>query len=253
MADLLKDKICLITGGASGIGQAAAFAFAREGAVVTIADVSADSGAQTARAVRDAGGAAEFTRCDISVASEVEALIASITARHGRLDCAFNNAGIEGPLVPMHEVGEALWDRIVRVDLKGPFLCLKYEIRQMLRQGHGSIVITSSTAGICGTPGYSPYTAAKHGVIGLTRSAALQYARSGIRVNAVCPGLTDTPMMARILGGDAEMEKLFVAGTPVGRKGNPDEIARAAVWLCSDAASYVTGAVLPVDGGVFAQ
>jgi NAD(P)-dependent dehydrogenase (short-subunit alcohol dehydrogenase family) len=153
----------------------------------------------------------------------------------------------------MHEVSEELWDRIARVDLKGPFLCLKYEIRQMLRQGHGAIVNTSSTAGICGTPGYSPYTAAKHGVIGLTKTVALQYAKSRIRVNAICPGLTDTPMMARILGGDGEMEQLFVAGTPIGRKGNPDEIARAAVWLCSDAASFVTGAVLPVDGGVFAQ
>ncbi len=252
MAYLLKDKICLVTGGASGIGQAAALAFAREGAVVTIADVSS-GGEETARLVRSAGGEAAFTRCDISAASEVEALIASIVAKHGRLDCAFNNAGIEGPLLPMAEVPEELWDRIVKVDLKGPFLCLKYEVRQMLRQGHGAIVNTSSTAGICGTPGYSPYTAAKHGVIGLTRTVALQYARSRIRVNAICPGLTDTPMMARILGGDREMEKLFVAGTPIGRKASPEEIAQAAVWLCSDAASFVTGAVLPVDGGVFAQ
>jgi NAD(P)-dependent dehydrogenase (short-subunit alcohol dehydrogenase family) len=252
MADLLKNKICLVTGGASGIGQAAALAFAREGAVVTIAD-SSSAGEETAGMVRGIGGKAEFIRCDISVASEVEALIANIAVRRGRLDCAFNNAGIEGPLVAMHEVPEELWDRIAKVDLKGPFLCLKYEVRQMLRQGYGAIVNTSSTAGICGTPGYSPYTAAKHGVIGLTKTVALQYARSRIRVNAICPGLTDTPMMARILGGDREMEQLFVAGTPIGRKATPAEIAAAAVWLCSDAASFVTGAVLPVDGGVFAQ
>jgi NAD(P)-dependent dehydrogenase (short-subunit alcohol dehydrogenase family) len=252
MAALLQDKIGLVTGAASGIGKAAALAFAREGAILTLADVSA-AGEETARQVRSAGGEAAFTRCDISVAAEVEALIASIVAKHGRLDCAFNNAGIEGPLVPMAEVPEELWDRIVKVDLKGPFLCLKYEVRQMMRQGHGAIVNTSSTARICGTPGFSPYTAAKHGVIGLTKTVALQYARSGIRVNAICPGLTDTPMMGRILGGDAEMEKLFIAGTPVGRKAGPEEIAAAAVWLCSDAASFVTGAVLPVDGGVFAQ
>jgi NAD(P)-dependent dehydrogenase (short-subunit alcohol dehydrogenase family) len=140
----------------------------------------------------------------------------------------------------------------MKIDLKGVWLCLKYEIRQMLRQGHGAIVNTSSTAGICGTPGYSPYTAAKHGVVGLARTAALEYAKAGIRVNAICPGMTDTPMMDRILGGDPEKEKLFTAGTPIGRKAAPEEIARAAVWLCSDEASFVTGAILPVDGGVFA-
>jgi NAD(P)-dependent dehydrogenase (short-subunit alcohol dehydrogenase family) len=252
MAGRLHNKVCLVTGAASGIGKAAALAFARESAILALADVS-PNGEQTARMARDAGGRAGFTRCDIAEASEVEALIASIVDRHGRLDCAFNNAGIEGPLTPMTEVTEELWDRIMRVDLRGVWLCLKHEIRQMTRQGHGAIVNTSSTAGISGTPGYSPYTAAKHGVIGLTKSVALQYAKSGIRVNAICPGLTDTPMMDRILGGDAEMEKLFVAGTPVGRKARPEEIAAAAVWLCSDESSFVTGAVLPVDGGVFAQ
>ena len=252
MAARLQDKICLITGGASGIGRAAALAFAREGAILTIADISA-GGEETARLAQNAGGRAAFTRCDISVPAEVEALIAGIAARHGRLDCAFNNAGIEGPLVPMAEVSEELWDRIIKVDLRGVWLCLKHEVRQMLGQGHGAIVNTSSTAGICGTPGYSPYTAAKHGVVGLTRSVALQCAKSGIRVNAICPGLTDTPMMDRILGGDPETEKLFVAGTPVGRKARPEEIAAAALWLCSDDASFVTGAIMPVDGGVFAQ
>jgi NAD(P)-dependent dehydrogenase (short-subunit alcohol dehydrogenase family) len=252
MAGRLKDRICLVTGGASGIGKAAALAFAAEGAILTIADI-APGGEETARAARDEGAQAAFARCDISAASEVEALIESIVARHGRLDCAFNNAGVEGPLVPMAEVPEELWDRIVGIDLKGVWLCLKYEVRQMMRQGRGAIVNTSSTAGICGTPGYSPYTAAKHGVVGLTRSVALQCAKSGVRVNAVCPGLTDTPMMDRILGGDREMEKLFVGGTPLGRKARPEEIARAAVWLCSDEASFVTGAILPVDGGAFAQ
>ena len=153
----------------------------------------------------------------------------------------------------MAESPRSFRDRIIRVDLRGVWLCLKHEIRQMQRQGRGAIVNTSSTAGICGTPGYSPYTAAKHGVIGLTKSVALQYAADGIRVNAICPGLTDTPMMDRILGGDREMEKLFVAGTPFGRKAQPEEMAAAALWLCSDEASCVTGAVLPVDGGVFAQ
>lgn len=252
MAGRLHDKICLITGGASGIGKAAALAFAGEGAILTVADISA-AGEETAQLVRDASGQAEFIRCDISIASEVESLIAAIVARHGRLDCAFNNAGIEGPLALIADAPEELWDRIVRVNLRGTWLCLKHEIRQMSRQGCGAIVNTSSTAGICGTPGYSPYTASKHGVVGLTKSVALQYAQSGIRVNAVCPGLTDTPMMDRILGGDREMEKLFVAGTPIGRKAQPEEIARAAVWLCCDEASFVTGAIIPVDGGVFAQ
>ena len=252
MAARLQDKVCLITGGASGIGRAAALAFAREGAILTIADISA-GGEETAHLAQTAGGRAAFTRCDISAPSEVEALIAGIVARHGRLDCAFNNAGIEGPLVPMAEVSEELWDHIIKVDLRGVWLCVKHEVRQMLNQGHGAIVNTSSTAGICGTPGYSPYTAAKHGVVGLTRSVALQCAKSGIRVNAICPGLTDTPMMDRILGGDPEMEKLFVTGTPIGRKARPEEIAAAALWLCSEDASFVTGAIVPVDGGVFAQ
>jgi NAD(P)-dependent dehydrogenase (short-subunit alcohol dehydrogenase family) len=253
MAARVRDKVCLVTGAASGIGKAAALAFAAEGAILTIADISSQGGEETARLGRSAGGRVEFARCDISIPAEVETLIASIVARHGRLDCAFNNAGIEGPLVPMTEVSEELWDRIIAVDLRGVWLCVKHETRQMMRQGRGAIVNTSSTAGICGTPGYSPYTAAKHGVIGLTKSVALQYARSGIRVNAICPGLVDTPMMDRILGGDAAKEQLFVAGTPAGRKAQPAEIAAAAVWLCSDDASFVTGAVLPVDGGVFAQ
>ncbi len=252
MAGRLHDKICLITGAGSGIGKAAALAFAAEGAIVTAADISA-AGEETAHRVRNAGGQAEFIRCDIAIASEVEGLIAAIAAKHGRLDCAFNNAGIEGPLVPIADASEELWDRIIRVNLRGTWLCLKHEIRQMLRQGRGAIVNASSTAGICGTPGYSPYTASKHGVVGLTKSVALQYAQSGIRVNAVCPGLTDTPMMDRILGGNREMEKLFVAGTPIGRKAKPEEIARAAAWLCSDEASFVTGTIMPVDGGVFAQ
>jgi NAD(P)-dependent dehydrogenase (short-subunit alcohol dehydrogenase family) len=229
MSARLQDKVCLITGGASGIGRAAALAFAREGAIVAIADIF-PGGEETAHLAQSNGGRAEFTRCDIAEASEVEALIASIAAKHGRLDCAFNNAGIEGPLVPMAEVSEELWDRIIKVDLKGVWLCLKHEVRQMLRQERGAIVNTSSTAGICGTPGFSPYTAAKHGVIGMTRSVALQYARSGIRVNAICPGLIDTPMMDRILGGNRETERQFVAGTPIGRKGQPEEIAAAAIW-----------------------
>lgn len=252
MAERLRDKVCLVTGAASGIGRASALAFAREGAILTLADVS-PNGEQTARMAQDLGGRATFCHCDIGVPSEVEALIASIVDRHGRLDCAFNNAGIEGPLTPMIDVTEELWDRIMRVDLRGVWLCLKHEIRQMLLQGRGAIVNTSSTAGICGTPGYSPYTAAKHGVIGLTKTVALEYAKSGIRVNAICPGMTDTPMMDRLLGGSAETEKLFLAGTPIGRKARPEEIAAAAVWLCSDESSFVTGAVLPVDGGVFAQ
>jgi NAD(P)-dependent dehydrogenase (short-subunit alcohol dehydrogenase family) len=252
MAGRLHDKICLVTGAASGIGKAAALTFATEGAFVIGADVSA-GGEETVQLVRSTGGQAEFIRCDISIPPEVEALISAIVARHGRLDCAFNNAGIEGPSVLIADTPEELWDRIIRVNLRGTWLCLKHEIRQMVLQGHGAIVNTSSTAGICGTPGFTPYTASKHGVVGLTKSVALQYAQSGIRVNAVCPGLTDTPMMDRILGGDRGMEKLFVAGTPIGRKAQPEEIARAAVWLCSEDASFVTGAIIAVDGGVFAQ
>lgn len=251
---LLDRKIALITGASSGIGRAAALAFAREGAKLTIADVAAGGGEETARRVRDGGGEAEFVRCDVSKSADVKALVDAVVKRYGRLDCAFNNAGIEGQMLHVADDTEENFDRVIAIDLKGVFLCLKYEIRQMLDQKTGgAIVNTASTAGLTGSQGMPAYTAAKHGVVGLTRVAGLEYSRAGIRVNAVCPGVIDTPMVERLVAERPKMEQRLVAVEPIGRKGKPEEIAEAALWLCSDKASFVTGCAMAVDGGLTAQ
>ncbi len=253
MAGLLQDKIAIVTGVASGIGRAAAMLFAREGAAVVAADVTADEGEAVVKQVKDGGGKAIFVRCDISRAADVEALAAAAVNAYGRLDCAFNNAGIIGKLARTAEETEENFDRIITIDLKGPWLCMKYEILQMLKQGKGgAIVNTASAAGLVGSHGMPTYTAAKHGVVGLTRTAALEYAKAGIRINAVCPGIVDTPMTQGIMAQHPRMAQA-TGIMPLGRECRPEEIAEAAAWLCSEHASFVTGHAMAVDGGLTAH
>jgi NAD(P)-dependent dehydrogenase (short-subunit alcohol dehydrogenase family) len=253
MAGRLDGKIALVTGGSSGIGRASALAFAREGAKVVVADVTAEGGQETVRLIKEAGGEARFLKVDVARAAEVETLITQTVAAYGRLDCAYNNAGIEGAFVSTTEYPEADWDRVLAINLKGVWLCMKYEIAQMLQQGGGAIVNTASGAGLVGVAGLSAYVASKHGVVGLTKTAALEYAKAGIRVNAVCPGVIQTPMVARLTSQRPEMAEALVAAEPMGRTGKPEEIAEAVVWLCSQAASFVTGHAMSVDGGYVAQ
>ena len=253
MAILLEGKIALITGCSSGIGRATALAFAREGANLTCADIDQAGGEATVAMIREAKGQAEFVRTDVTDANQVQALINRIVTTNGRLDCAYNNAGIEGEVIETHEASERNFDRIMAVNVKGVWLCLKYEIRQMLKQGSGAIVNTASVAGLSGFPALSLYVASKHAVVGLTKSAALECAQSGIRVNAVCPGPVDTPMMERIANNEGRPgRKDFEAFIPMRRYAKPEEIAATVAWLCSDQSSYVTGVSVPVDGGLFA-
>jgi NAD(P)-dependent dehydrogenase (short-subunit alcohol dehydrogenase family) len=246
----LDGKVGLVTGGGSGIGRAAALALARAGARVVVADVSGESALATARGVIDAGGDAWGTACDVASAAQVAALVAGAVDHYGGLHCAFNNAGIEGgpPGTFMHEYAEETWEQVIDVNLKGVWLCLKYEIASMLASGGGAIVNTASIAGLTGG-GNTAYLASKHGVIGLTRRAAVEYGPQGIRVNAVCPGSIRTPMLERLFGSVPEREQMLVTRTPLRRIGTADEVAQAVVWLCSDAASFVTGHPLVVDGG----
>lgn len=253
MSGMLAGKVVLVTGGGSGIGRASALALAREGADVVVSDVVEEGGNETLRLLEEAGGKGLFIRGDVADATDVQRIIEEVEAHYGRLDCAHNNAGIEGIQAPTADCTEENWDRVLRVNLKGTWLCMKYEIPLMLKQHRGSIVNTASVAGLVGFPGIVAYNASKGGVIQLTKTAALEYATEGIRVNAVCPGVIRTPMVERFLGGSAEAEAAFVAMEPVGRMGTPEEIADAVVWLLSDASSFVTGDALPVDGGLVAQ
>lgn len=253
MPNLVKDKVALVTGGGSGIGRASALTFAREGAKVVVSDVVVEAGEETVQLIKNADGEAVFIKADVAQASDVEALIAKAVETYGRLDCAHNNAGIEGNSAKVADYDEADWDRVIAINLTGVWLCMKYEIPQMLQQGSGAIVNTSSVAGLLGFRTGSAYVASKHGVLGLTKTAALEYAKSGIRVNAVCPGAIDTPMMGRITDHRPHRAAKMAAGEPVGRMGTPQEIAEAVVWLCSDAASFVTGHPMTVDGGIVAQ
>jgi NAD(P)-dependent dehydrogenase (short-subunit alcohol dehydrogenase family) len=245
----LGGKAALVTGGAGGIGRAAAIAFARSGAGVLVSDIDEKGGAETVRLVEAAGGEAAYQRCDVSQAGEVRAMVAAAVARFGRLDCAFNNAGINS--LAANEYEDDVWARSVGINLTGVMLCIREEAEAMLRSGGGAIVNTSSINGLVGNPGQPAYTASKHGVIGLTRHAALRWAQSGIRVNAVCPGVIETAMTAPLVA-DPEMRKLIDSMTPMGRMGQAEEVAEAVVWLCSDAASFVTGHPLVIDGGATA-
>ena len=253
MAGLVYDKIALVTGGGSGIGRATALTFAREGAKVVVADIVVTGGEETVQLIHAAGGESIFVKADMANASDIEAMVQKVVATYGRLDCAHNNAGIEGATGRTADYSEAEWDRVIRINLTAVWLCMKYEIPQMLKQGGGAIVNTASDAGLLGVPQMPAYVASKHGVVGLTKTAALEYAKSGIRVNAVCPGVIHTPMVERITGQRPGRAERMTAAEPVGRMGKPEEIAAAVVWLCSDAASFVTGLPMAVDGGIAAQ
>jgi NAD(P)-dependent dehydrogenase (short-subunit alcohol dehydrogenase family) len=250
MAGILDGKVALITGAGSGIGQATSRIFAREGAKLVLADVVEEGGNRTLKIVQDLGAQALFVKCDVSKWSDVEAAVAKAVQAYGRLDCAFNNAGIEGEGSDTHKCSEENWARVIAIDLTGVFYCMKAELNQMLKQNSGgAIVNTSSGAGLAGVRGMPAYVAAKHGVAGLTRAAAIEYGRHNIRINAVCPGPIRTPMMGRLLQHRPEAEQRFARSEPLKRLGEPEEIGEAVAWLCSDAASFVTGVPLPVDGG----
>jgi NAD(P)-dependent dehydrogenase (short-subunit alcohol dehydrogenase family) len=251
MAGLLDGKAALITGGGGGIGRATALAFAREGARVAVADIAADAARETVALVNAGGGQAISLAGEVASDAEVRALIEGVVAAYGRLDCAFNNAGIAGWQVEAAGKKTADWseeafDRMIAVNLKGVWLCLRHEIPQMLAQGGGAIVNTGSIAGLAGLPTSSAYVAAKHGVVGLTKTAAIEYAEAGIRVNAVCPGYIATRMTEEVM---SRRGATILAQTPLRRMGRPEEIAEMVAWLCSDRASYVTGAAYNVDGG----
>ncbi len=241
-------KVAFVTGAANGIGRATALAFAREGANVVVADVSEQGNQETAHMIEELGKRAIAIKCNVTQAEDVKAALSKTIETFGRLDFAFNNAGVEQKNTATAKIEESEWDRIVNINLRGVFLCMKYEIPLLLKQG-GAIVNTSSGAGVIGIKGGAAYTAAKHGLIGLTKSAALDYASQNIRINAVCPGYIDTSMMDRFTGGTPEGREQVISEEPIGRMGQPEEIANAVVWLCSDASSFVVGHALVVDGG----
>ena len=255
MPGFMDKKVALITGGAAGIGRAAALLFAKEGARVMVTDVEADGAGQTAAMIREAGGDASFLKTDVGEPDQVGAMVKAVIDTYGRLDCAVNNAGIEGSIANLAECSLDNFDRIIRTNLRGTFLCMKYELPEMMRQGCGAIVNCASVAGLIGFAGISAYTASKHGIIGLTRNAALEYGKAGIRVNSVCPGGIETRMLDSLAGqlGSDDAGELLAPMHPIGRIGQPVEVAELMLWLCSDRASFVNGAAMTVDGGFTAQ
>jgi NAD(P)-dependent dehydrogenase (short-subunit alcohol dehydrogenase family) len=256
MSGRFKGKVVIVTGASAGIGQAAAIEFAQEGARVAVVARRAGEGETTVRRIRGGGGEAMFIKTDVAKAGDVEAMVATTIAAWGRLDCAFNNAGISGDaLIPTAQHTEANWDAVMAINLKGVFLCMKYQIPEMLKAGRGAIVNNSSGFGLVGsTASHAPYCASKHGVIGLTKTAAIEYAKQGIRVNALCPGWTHSEMVDTALAAHPEVgTRITTVDVPMGRIADPVEIARVAVWLCSDDAGYVTGQALAPDGGWTAQ
>lgn len=249
MEKIFEGKVALVTGGSFGIGRATAVAFAKRGANVVVADWIEDKENTTIKLIKNEGQDALFIKCDVSKTTDVKALIEKAIARFRTIDYAFNNAGIEGLMANTHECTEENWDKTIGVNLKGVWLCMKNEIPHMLKNNKGVIINCASVAGLNGFVGLPAYVSTKHAVIGLTKTAALEYAKAGIRVNAVCPGVIRTAMIDRITGKDKEVEKKYTDMEPVGRMGSPEEVAEAVVWLCSEAASFVTGIAMPVDGG----
>lgn len=248
-----KGKVAFVTGASSGIGRATALAFAQAGASICVADIQVEDGTSTAREIEKRGGRAFYVRCDVSKENDITDAIQKTIATYGRLDFGINNAGIEGQQCTTLECPVENWDRVIAINLTGTWLCMKHQLPHMLKQGSGSIVNVSSIAGVIGFQNIPAYVASKHGVVGLTKTAALEYAKTGIRVNAVCPGVIQTPMIERFTHGEAQAQKMLVEGEPVGRVGQPEEIASSILWLCSDGASFVTGHPLVVDGGWVAQ
>ncbi len=250
MAGMLENKITLVTGGSTGIGRATALILAREGATVVIADLQDEEGANTVSQITAAGGTAEYHHVDVANYDAVSALMQHIERSHGGLDGAFNNAGIEGPTAKVLEYSVEQWERVQRVNLTGVFICIKCEVELMLkRERPASIVSTASAAGLIGIPGASSYNASKHGVVGLTKTVALEYAARNIRVNAVCPGFIETPMLNRVTEASVKIREQMIRTVPMKRVAQPSEIGEAVAWLLSPRSSYVTGVALPVDGG----
>ncbi len=246
MSGVLEGKVALVTGAGAGIGRASALALAAAGARVVVADVDEDGGQATAESIAQGGGDTLFVKADVTDAEQVDMLVRQAVSRFGRLDCAHNNAGVLGMVAPIVESPDDNFDLVFDVNVRGVWLCLKAEIRQMLRQGGGVIVNTASSAGLKGSPALPAYSASKHAVVGLTKSVALAYAKQGIRVNAICPGYVDTDLLDRLFAADPEKKESERAGTLLGRFGTPEEIADSVVWLCSDSASLMTAHALPV-------
>ncbi|MGE0684564.1 MAG: SDR family NAD(P)-dependent oxidoreductase [Candidatus Binatia bacterium] len=249
--DRLKNKVALITGGGSGIGRATCLLFAREGAKVVIADYIAEGGNETIRQIKAAGGEAAFVQADVSKSADVQNMIATTVKTYGRVDVLFNNAGIEGPSAKIAKYKEEDWERVIAIDLTAVYLGMKYVIPEMLKQGGGVIISTASVAGLVGFPGSGAYAAAKAGVINMTRMVALEYADKNIRVNCICPGIIETPMVDRVVGN--RPREGVVKAEPIGRLGKPEDIANAALFLACDESSFATGAPFIIDGGYVAR
>jgi len=252
MAGQFEGKVALVTGSAGGIGRATALAFAREGAKVVVSDIAVEGAQETVRLIEACGSEATFVKADVTEESDIKALIEAAVEKYGALDCAVNNAAVEGDITPITESALERWERVIRVNLTGVWLSMKYEIQQMLKQGGGAIVNMASIEGLIAFPGFAPYVASKHGVNGLTKTAALEGSKQNIRVNSVCPGVVDTPMLDRLRKQVPEYDMLL-AISPAGRLAQPEEISGAVLWLCSEAASFVNGHTMTVDGGYVAM
>lgn len=250
---MLSDKVVIVTGAGSGIGKSTALAMAMEGASLVLADINSDSGGNTLAQVKDLGAEAIFVTTDVSDAAQVECMVERAMDYFSRLDCAFNNAGIEGVMLPLDEIEPADFDRTITVNLRSSFLCMKYEALAMKKSGGGSIVNMASVMGLVSAPNLAAYSASKFGIVGLTYTAALEFAEQGIRVNAVCPGVVDTPMFTNKAKAQPGVLDGVLSSIPAKRLASPEEVAQAAIWLCSGLSSFVTGVALPVDGAYRAQ